>query len=444
MTTRTQRQRPYTCLLVAATLVSVVQGWTCPPHRSLGARRSTAPLLWASFEPKLDEDNTRTVTATKEVKDEDKDMVTNQDCETCVLVILMDPDAVVTDSMPIVYYDGPMSRKKEQVSKILGEPLVEVVMCSLVLLSSLLVALETLPDLDPVTENVIRYLLNTVGLVFVADFSARWFAAPQPFSRHVFKPRFFVEVLAVIFPLLFGWTPNSWWDDTFLPNWLTSPGGLINLQLFRVVRLQRILKDMDTFTKFEQAIGLANQTGRVREWQLQLARVFTSLFTLLSVSTGFIYTAEHGANPGITDYFTALYFGLTTLTTVGFGDVTPVTWEGKLIVCGSIIAGVAVVPIQAAELVEALLARQADRELAKAAAATTSKFTTMNNNGATKAVSRATSAIAATNGSTTTLPSNGRMVLETTCSCSTCGAAMHWSNACYCWSCGAALNLDEE
>jgi len=46
-----------------------------------------------------------------------------------------------------------------------------------------------------------------------------------------------------------------------------------------------------------------------------------TIVTLLSVASGLIYTAEHDVNPEIPDYFAALYFGLTTLTTVGFGDM---------------------------------------------------------------------------------------------------------------------------
>jgi hypothetical protein len=55
----------------------------------------------------------------------------------------------------------------------------------------------------------------------------------------------------------------------------------------------------------------------VEEYQLQLARVLLSLFTLLSVATGLIYTCEHEVNQCISNYFTALYFGLVTLLTVG-------------------------------------------------------------------------------------------------------------------------------
>jgi hypothetical protein len=43
--------------------------------------------------------------------------------------------------------------------------------------------------------------------------------------------------------------------------------------------------------------------------------VILSLFTLLSVAAGLIYTTEHEVNPALPGYFTTLYFGLTTLTT---------------------------------------------------------------------------------------------------------------------------------
>lgn len=49
------------------------------------------------------------------------------------------------------------------------------------------------------------------------------------------------------------------------------------------------------------------------------------------------------------------YFGLTTLTTVGFGDITPITAQGRLVVAASILAGAAVFPIQLSKLAEAFM-----------------------------------------------------------------------------------------
>jgi voltage-gated potassium channel Kch len=289
------------------------------------------------------------------------------------------------------------------------------------------------------------------------------------------QPIVLVDIVAVILPLLFATQPSSFWaDSTFIPNWLTSSSGLINLRLLRILRLQRVLQDMDTFTKFEMALGISD--SNVKAWQLQLARTVLSIFTLLSVSTGLIYTAEHDVNPNIPDYFTALYFGLTTLTTVGFGDITPVSWEGRLVVSGSILAGVAVIPAQAAVLVEALLARQEEQKAAQQARSQAANSETGSSDednflqqadtavlGASDSNSDSTATLTPTfdpirqevaaqaakrrhtlvHGGTSTatndndnIPSGGRMVLETEFACPACGVSMHWSSAKFCWSCG--------
>jgi voltage-gated potassium channel Kch len=101
-------------------------------------------------------------------------------------------------------------------------------------------------------------------------------------------------------------------------------------------------------------------------------------------ASGLIYAAESGANAQISDFFDALYFtvwkstseltfvdlhaiahryfGLTTLTTVGFGDITPVTPAGRFIVSASTILGIAIVPLQLTGLAETILKDTRSRE----------------------------------------------------------------------------------
>ena len=173
--------------------------------------------------------------------------------------------------------------------------------------------------------------------------------------------------------------------------------------------------------------GLGRATSRcgqrytlhVKPYKLQLATVVLSVFTLLCISTGLIYTTEHSVNPAIPDYFTALYFALTTLTTVGFGDITPVMTEGKLVVSGSILAGVAVIPVQAAALVDALLAREDVKKSSR------QRETVSNNNNK--------------NGKSTMM-NNSPIMLNM--KCTNCDAGFHWSAADYCWSCGSKLPDD--
>jgi voltage-gated potassium channel Kch len=238
----------------------------------------------------------------------------------------------------------------------------------------------------------------------------------------VLEPQFALDAVVVILPLMAGLASASFLSDTLaLPSGLKNPSGLFNLELLRVLRLRRVLRDLNTLERFLERALLGSVSERsvnlVQEWQLQLARVVLSLFTLVSVATGLIYTAENGVNPSINNYFDALYFGLTTLTTVGFGDISPITRQGKLVVCGSILVGVAVVPAQAAALVEALLEREDIKRQSR------------------KRLSKKTATRFPNESS-----SNKVLALDTDRACPECGAAFHWNSAQYCYSCGEEMN----
>ena len=312
---------------------------------------------------------------------------------------------------------GPVGKFKERLANLLAEPFVEVIIAGSVLVNSLLVAISTLDSLSPYMDRI-RSGEFLVSFLFCFDFLGRWFSSSKDNGRHLLDPQFALDVLVVILPLVVGLSPTGFWDDTPLPSGLTSTSGLFNLELLRVLRLRRVLRDLSTFERFAERamLGVAGKRAvnkLVQEWQLQLARVLLSLFTLVSVATGLIYTAEHNVNPSINNYFDALYFGLTTLTTVGFGDIAPLTWQGKLIVCGSILVGVAVVPAQAAALVEALLEREDIKRRAR---------------------SRAPKELAKASGALPT--ANNAIALDTQRACPQCGATFHWSTAQFCYSCG--------
>jgi len=211
-----------------------------------------------------------------------------------------------------------------EIRAFLSQPLVELNFCILVLVSSFLVALGTLPagTLSQVGFDVIDTAENVVVAIFTLEFFARWYSFGQFTGRYLKKPLAIIDVFVVVLPFTLRMFPAI---SIMLPPILSSNSGLITLTLLRVLRLQRILKDMDTFSQIQVAIGLEKRD--VRPYQLEIAKVVVTVFTLLSVSSGLIYTCEHNVNPAIPDYFTALYFGLTTLTTVGFGDIAP----GKVI-----------------------------------------------------------------------------------------------------------------
>lgn len=273
-----------------------------------------------------------------------------------------------------------------QVFQWLNRPSVEVLSALAVLLSSFLVALdtlETLPSLSILSDQfglpvlsdphlLIYDVLQLINSVFFVDFFVRWYAAGNFKARYLTKPLVTLDIIVVLIPIFLGGllpylaAVGIAGPDGILPaipdakQFEPNAAGLQNLLLLRILRLRRVLTDINTFSRFEMALGLKPKD--VRPYQLQLARVLLSVFTLLSVASGLIYTCEHEVNPEIPDYFAALYFGLTTLTTVGFGDIAPVTPQGRLTVCVSILAGVAIIPAQATKLVDAIVAFQQDEK----------------------------------------------------------------------------------
>lgn len=237
------------------------------------------------------------------------------------------------------------------------QPVVEVILVALVLLSCFVVGVGTLQSLPPMLSEICQFGEILVSALFTMEYIVRWYL--QDFSpKYVIKPLAIIDLIAI----LPGIMQVVAMLGVGVPANLLS-GALVNLRLLRVLRLQRVLKDYDTFCKFAQVVGL--DPSDIRPYQLQLARVVISIFTLLSVTAGLVYSAEHTVNPDIPDYFTALYFALTTISTVGFGDISPHTTAGRWAVSASILVGVAVVPAQAAALADALLNQNNDAAAAR-------------------------------------------------------------------------------
>jgi voltage-gated potassium channel len=121
------------------------------------------------------------------------------------------------------------------------------------------------------------------------------------------------------------------------------------LQLLRVVRVLRFFR----FTRDEEFFfGTVSREG---------LRTMTLLLTILSiffVAAGLFWAVEHEANPAIATFGDAFYFAVVSLTTVGFGDITPATRAGRWVTVLAILAAVILVPRQASRVVREWTGRE--------------------------------------------------------------------------------------
>lgn len=110
---------------------------------------------------------------------------------------------------------------------------------------------------------------------------------------------------------------------------------LIFLRSFRLIRLARVLK-LGRYSAAVRSVGNA-----LREKKDELAAIVFFMSILLFASSALMYEMEHAAQPDKFPSIPAtLWWGVMTLTTVGYGDVYPITAAGRILASVIAVAGI--------------------------------------------------------------------------------------------------------
>ena len=205
----------------------------------------------------------------------------------------------------------------------------------LIILNVISVMLETVESIYSRYEDFFYYFDLISVLIFTVEYVLRaWSCNHDERYRHPIKGR-----------IRYLLTPGALIDLlAILPFYL---GKLVGFDL-RVLRLLRLLRFFRLFrlTAYMKAAKIITNVFRTRVNELLLSLVLT-LF-LVVIASCMVYFAEHQAQP---DKFSSIpatvWWAVVTLTTVGYGDIIPITTAGKI--CASIIllAGVAMLALPA-------------------------------------------------------------------------------------------------
>jgi voltage-gated potassium channel len=121
------------------------------------------------------------------------------------------------------------------------------------------------------------------------------------------------------------------------------------LRLFRLFRLIRLVR---AFAGIYRALTSFERLASNR----QLIGLFMAWGAVAFICSTALFLAESGVNEDLADPVDALWWGIVTLTTVGYGDVIPVTLEGRIAAAGLMIIGITLFAAITGTITSALIA----------------------------------------------------------------------------------------
>ena len=192
---------------------------------------------------------------------------------------------------------------------------------ALILLSIITFSIDTMPNLRPQTRAILESLELICVVVFTVEYVLRIYVADSK-PKFVFSFFGIIDLLAILpFYLSFGVD-------------MRSLRALRFLRIFRILKLARYNK---AFKHFSKAMVLAKE-------QILLF-MFITLILIYFSAVG-IYYFENQAQPEhFSSIFDSLWWSIVTLTTVGYGDVYPITIGGRIFTFFILLIGLGIVAI---------------------------------------------------------------------------------------------------
>jgi voltage-gated potassium channel len=122
-----------------------------------------------------------------------------------------------------------------------------------------------------------------------------------------------------------------------------SIGFIRIIRVFKVLRIFRFLRFLaDEYFFF----------GNITKHFLKVIRLLVTILMIFFISSGFFWHFESAVNDNVRNFGDAFYFTVVALTTVGFGDIAPITEGGRWVTVLMILSGIVLIPWQASQLVK--------------------------------------------------------------------------------------------
>lgn len=201
---------------------------------------------------------------------------------------------------------------------------------ALILISLASYAFETLPDITDETRNILGWIEKISVFIFTIEYILRVYLAKKTF-KYIFSFYGIIDLIAIA------------------PFFLGASTDFMSLRAFRIFRIFRAFK----LIRYNKALNRFHRAWKLIKEEMVLFLIVTSIFLFLA-SAG-IYYFENAAQPELfSSIFSSGWWAIVTLTTVGYGDIYPITIGGRFFTFFILMIGVGIVTIPAGLVASAL------------------------------------------------------------------------------------------
>ena len=244
----------------------------------------------------------------------------------------------------------------------------DVTLIGMILLSVLTVMLDSVPQINAKYGQQLYYAEWFFTVLFTVEYAVRLWCIEHSWG---YAKSFYgvVDLLSVL--------------PTYLSLWFPGAQFFLAVRILRVLRVFRVLR-MVRYVGEAELIAQALAASRRK-----IIVFVASVLALMVIFGALMYVVEGGTNPAFASIPHSIYWAVTTMTTVGYGDITPTTPLGQSLASFIMIMGYGIIAVPTG--IVTLELNEANRRQAN------------------------------------------------TRTCSDCSAEGHYREASYCWRCGAQL-----
>lgn len=200
----------------------------------------------------------------------------------------------------------------------------DVALLILIIASVLAVVLESIPSLNARYLPVFRILEWAFTILFTIEYLLRIYAVKKPVA-YLLSFYGIVDLLAIL--------------PTYLSLIFYGSQYLLVIRALRLLRVFRIFK-LSHFLKGQEIIVKA-----IKASMPKILVFLTAIVIIVTIIGAMMYVVEAPYNPKFSSIPQGIYWAVTTLTTVGFGDITPITDVGKFLSVIVMILGYAIIAV---------------------------------------------------------------------------------------------------